>query len=157
MISNVRPPAKRESPRMSEPVRAGSALLSTCAGMEFSARTGMRQREIQVACAMKAPKNLRGEERMVSKRESWPSPRTRLKRKLPTINYVSFRSSTEEVRWKMMIYTRRVAHTATAALINTCLQLYPLPSNPFTAPMIVGLFGVDFARKPAYLALALGR
>ena len=50
------------------------------AGREFRARTGMRQRVTHVACAKKALRNLRGESRMVSKRESEPSALIRRKR-----------------------------------------------------------------------------
>ena len=41
-------------------------------GRELRARTGIRQRDTQVAWAKKAPRNLGGEVRMPSKRESVP-------------------------------------------------------------------------------------
>jgi hypothetical protein len=47
-------------------VAARKAVL----GMEFVRRTGRRQRETHVACAKKATRNLGGEERIESKRES---------------------------------------------------------------------------------------
>ena len=46
-------------------------------GREFRARTGMRQRDTQVACAKKAPRNFGGDVRMSSKRESEPSAEMR--------------------------------------------------------------------------------
>jgi hypothetical protein len=50
-------------------------------GSELTAMTGRRQRETHVACAKKAMKNLEGEPRIFSKRESFPSSEDmRLKR-----------------------------------------------------------------------------
>ena len=49
-------------------------------GRELRARTGSRQRVTQVAWAKKAPRNLGGELRMLSKRESEPSAEMRRKR-----------------------------------------------------------------------------
>ena len=62
--------------------------MSRIAGIEFNANTGRRHNEIHVACAKNAPKNLRGFVRIVSNLESWPSPRTRANRKLPTVHNV---------------------------------------------------------------------
>ena len=63
----------------------GAEASREARGRLFSARTGSRHSETQVACAKKAPRNLGGEERMLSKRESWPSDVMRAKRKLPTV------------------------------------------------------------------------
>ena len=65
------------------------AARSEARGRLLSARTGSRQRDTQVACAKKAPRNLGGEERMLSKRESWPSEVMRAKRKDPTAGEVN--------------------------------------------------------------------
>ena len=50
------------------------------AGREFKASTGMRHKVTHVAWAKKAPRNLGGELRMESKRESEPSALMRRKR-----------------------------------------------------------------------------
>ena len=62
------------------PTAAGSEDAKTETGRELIARTGMRQRETQVACAKKAPRNFGGDRRMSSKRESEPSAEMRWKR-----------------------------------------------------------------------------
>ena len=49
-------------------------------GRELRASTGRRHSVTQVAWAKNAPRNLGGEERMESKRESWPSEEMRAKR-----------------------------------------------------------------------------
>ncbi len=58
------------------PTAAGREAKSET-GRELMARTGIRQRDTQVACAKKAPANWGGEDRMSSKRESVPSAEMR--------------------------------------------------------------------------------
>lgn len=59
---------------------AAGRLANAKAGRELMARTGIRHRLTQVACAKKAPRNLGGESRMESKRESVPSAEMRANR-----------------------------------------------------------------------------
>ncbi len=61
------------------PTAAGTAA-NVAAGREFMASTGIRQRDTQVAWAKKAPRNLGGDWRIPSKRESEPSAEMRAKR-----------------------------------------------------------------------------
>lgn len=64
---------------MSVSLRTGKVDKAAC-GIELMARTGIRQRDTQVACAMNAARNLGGDFLISSKRESFPSARTRWKR-----------------------------------------------------------------------------
>ena len=61
------------------PTAAGKEA-KTEVGMELIARTGIRQRETQVAWTKKARRNLGGEFLILSKRESLPSADMRAKR-----------------------------------------------------------------------------
>ena len=63
------------------------------AGREFKARTGMRQRDTQVAWAKKAMRKEGGEVRILSKRESEPSAEMRRKRYVPTVRVLIIVSS----------------------------------------------------------------
>ena len=67
------------------PIAAGREA-KTVAGRELRASTGRTQRDTHVAWAKKAPRNLGGEVRRPSKRESDPSAEMRWKRYVPTIN-----------------------------------------------------------------------
>jgi len=53
-------------------------------GRKLIARTGMRQSETHIACAMNATRKLGGLSRMPLKRGSWPSDIIRRKIKEPT-------------------------------------------------------------------------
>ena len=65
---------------MSVIVTAAGRDANVAMGTALRARTGIRQRDTQVAWAKKAPRNLGGEVRMESKRESLPSAEMRAKR-----------------------------------------------------------------------------
>lgn len=84
VTSNNKPPIYSDRPRISvnliDPVAATAA-----AGIELTAIMGIRQSDTQVACAAHAPMNLGGDFLISSKRESFPSCRTRWKRNDPTI------------------------------------------------------------------------
>jgi hypothetical protein len=111
-------------------------------GMLLMARTGMRQRETQVACATKAIRNWGVDFLISSKRESFPSERTRWKRYVPTVSnqhhfYTKFPFPNQHVHL--------VAQTATAVLSTTCLQFNPLgpaPAPPFKASSRLGQAGL---------------
>jgi hypothetical protein len=62
----------------------GNVANDAC-GMLLRASTAMRQRETQVAWAVKATRNLGRDFLISSKRESLPSERTRWKRQVPTV------------------------------------------------------------------------
>ena len=107
-------------------VRKGRAVKAED-GSELMHRTGSRQSDTQVACAMKAANNLGGEPRMESKRESRPfSAVMRENRNVPTrppsVSRVGLSGSEERHGRGGERVIRLVAQTATAALSATCLQ-----------------------------------
>ena len=126
---------------MSVGVMMGRVASAAC-GMELMARTGMRQRDTQVAWATNAARNLGGDFLIESKRESEPSERMRRKRNVPTV-IVSININPSSIIRNWSKNTHLVAQTATAVLSSTCLQLKAFgPPAPLKASSKLGQAGL---------------
>jgi len=92
-------------------------VAKAAAGIEFTANTGNKHNDTQVACAKKAVANAGTEPRILSKRLSLPSDVIRANRNEPSL----------------------VAQIVTAALSTTCLQFHD--PDPFLFVRLVRRLG----------------
>ena len=113
---------------------AGRVERTAC-GILFTARTGIKQRETQVACAINAARNLGGDFLISSNRESFPSDKTRWNRKDPHCHTLDTSFSRDMKAREVHL----IAHIDTAVLSTTCLQFKPLgPPFPVKASKRLG-------------------